>query len=80
MLLVYSGTYIIFKKPLKHCNQEAREKETKYFSTLYKQLGYIKYIQMNCVDRFFDGLMKNHMFAYIKLECVSRKLVSFLQV
>ena len=58
MLLVYSGTYIIFKKPLKHCNQEAREKETKYFSTLYKQLGYIKYIQMNCVDRFFDGLMK----------------------
>ena len=32
MLLVYSGTYIIFKKPLKHCNQEAREKETKYFN------------------------------------------------
>ena len=58
LLLVYLTTYIIFKKPLRYCNQEAREKETEYFSTLYKQLGFVKFVQMNGVGKFFDGLME----------------------
>lgn len=57
LILLYLFTYFVFKKPIYKCNQNAREKETSYFGSLYKQLGYIKFVKINSIGDFFDKLM-----------------------
>uniref|UniRef100_UPI00405656C5 ABC transporter ATP-binding protein n=1 Tax=Agathobacter sp. TaxID=2021311 RepID=UPI00405656C5 len=66
LVLIYLFTYIAFKKPLYKYNQEAREKETAYFNSLYKQIGYVKFVKMNSIGDFFDKLMRKSFIGLYK--------------
>ena len=79
LILLYLFTYIAFKKPLYKCNQDAREKKTTaYFGSLYKQLGYIKFVKMNSIGDFFFKLMsKSYVDLYKSGMYVQKNRISF---
>lgn len=60
LLILYIGTYILFKKPLYEKSFEFKEAQSNFFSKLNEQLTFIKFIKVHSIEVFFkDRLFSN---------------------
>jgi len=76
-ILVYCILYFVFKKPLYNANFDYKEKQSKFFSSIYEQFSHIKLIKLNSIQNEFLGRLSTS-FKGIQTSAINKQKISHL--